>query len=118
MRMGRVNEVVTLTDYMIRAKGNGVNARYLTELEDSNFKDVAMEDRVMTKFALSSELARAEGKAEGLAEGKAEGEAKGSIAARHEIAKRMLETEMPDEDIHRLTKLTIEELAALKKSLK
>ena len=108
--MGRVNEVVALTDYMIRAEGNGVDARYLTELEDSNFKKLAMEDRVMTKFALSSELAREEGKAEGKAEG--------SIVARHEIAKRMLEAEMPDEDIHRLTKLTTEELAALKKSLK
>jgi len=58
----------------------------------------------------------AKGKAEGKAEGVAEGEAKGKLLGRQETARAMLREGMSPESVARFTRLSLDEIEALKES--
>ena len=58
----------------------------------------------------------AKGNAEGVAEGEAEGEAKGKLLGRQETARAMLREGMSPESVARFTRLSLDEIEALKES--
>jgi len=55
----------------------------------------------------------AKGKAEGMAEGKAEGKAEGLVEGRLEVAKALLASGMPIEQIELYTKLSKEQIETI-----
>ena len=56
---------------------------------------------------------RAEGRVQGLAEGRAEGRLMGIREANFETARRLREMGMNDNDIHRATNLSLEDLRTI-----
>ena len=59
---------------------------------------------------------KAEGETEGWAKGKAEGKAEGELLGRQETARAMLREGMSPESVARFTRLSLDEIEALKES--
>ena len=59
---------------------------------------------------------KAEGEAKGWAKGKAEGKAEGELLGRQETARAMLREGMSPESVARFTRLSLDEIEALKES--
>ena len=74
------------------------------------------EDRLAEATRAAREKAWAKGKAEGKAEGIAEGEAKGELRGRQETARAMLREGMSPASVARFTRLSLDEIEALKGS--
>ena len=97
--------------------------RKIFEVSELMNMDSAIRQKVIEKMTTERDLknqmdwarkeAIEEGLAEGRAKGRAEGRAEGINETRLEIAKRMLNKGMPEEEVADLTALTLEELRSL-----
>lgn len=97
--------------------------RKIFEVSELMNMDSAIRQKVIEKMTTERDLknqmdwalkeAIEEGLAEGIAKGRAEGRAEGINETRLEIAKRMLNKGMPEEEVADLTALTLEELRSL-----
>ena len=85
-------------------------AAYTKEERDQYENDMMTEN----DYRNTIDYARDEGREAGLAEGKAEGRAEGKVEGKAEVARNMLASGMPEEQVMAMTGLTAEQLAALK----
>ena len=81
-------------------------------MNDKYYRD--MNNVVATAKGEGWNSGKAEGKAEGLAEGEIKGKAEGKKEQAVEIAKACLKQKMETENIAQITRLTIQEIEALK----
>ncbi len=100
-----VSELMNM-DSAIRQK---VIEKMTTERDLKNQMDWARKEAI--EEGLAEGIAK--GRVEGIAKGRAEGRAEGINETRLEIAKRMLNKGMPEEEVADLTALTLEELRSL-----
>ena len=131
--IGKDLEVIWSIEYALAVDGNGVTSRRLQEIEETYFSDLPKENRVMPKFAISTDVAEQRGIKQGLEQGLEQGREQGLELGREQglelgreqgreqereqVVLAMLRSKMPEQDICKIVGLSVDELARIRKKL-
>ena len=115
--VGKDLEVIWAIEYALAVEDNGVTNKRLQELEETYFSNIPKENRVMPKFAVSTDVAEQRGREQGLEQGREQGREQGIEQGREQVVLAMLRSNMPERDICKIVGLSIGELTKIKKKL-
>lgn len=107
--IGKDLEVIWAIEYAIAIKDNGVTTKRLQEFEDAHFSNISKENRVMPKFAISTDVAEQRGHEQGLERGRR--------LEREQVVLAMLRSKMSERDICKIVGIGTDELTKIKKKM-
>ena len=119
--VGKDLEVIWAIEYVLAVEDNGVTNKCLQQLEETHFSNIPKENRVMPKFAISTDVAeqrgREQGIEQGLEQGLEQGREQGLEQGREQVVLAMLRSNMSERDICKIVGLSVDELTKIKKKL-
>ena len=107
--IGKDLEVIWSIEYALAVEGNGVTTKHLQEFEEAHFSNIPKENKVMPKFAISTDVAEQRGLERGLEQGLEQG--------REQIVLAMLRSKMSEQEILKIVGLSASDLAKIRKKL-
>ena len=111
--VGKDLEVIWTIEYALTVEGNGITTERLQEFEETHFSNIPKENRVMPKFAISTDVAEQRG----LKRGHKQGLEQGRKKEREQVVLAMLRSKMAEQDICKIIGISIDELTQIKEKL-
>ena len=111
--VGKDLEVIWSIEYALAVENNGITTERLQEFEDKHFFNIPKENRVMPKFAISTDVAEQRGREQGLEQGLE----RGRRQEREQVILAMLRSKMAERDICKIVGISVDELAKIKKKI-
>ena len=115
--IGKDLEVIWAIEYALAVEDNGVTNKCLQQLEETHFSNIPKENKVMPKFAISTDVAEQRGREQGIEQGLEQGLEQGREQEREQVVLAMLRSNMSERDICKIIGLSVDELTKIKKKL-